>query len=531
MLSIQNGEEIPVNIVGSSSFGRYEKISAERTFNAFISDDWLVGYSGYKKIAEVTGDVEGRGIFRSARGGFDLVVIGSGVYRLNPAFGTELVGSIASQTGEVFMDENLNQQICIVDGEKAYIFAYTAAGVSLGVTPQTLSPSFSPGYVCYHNTYFLLASTVNATNPQLWYAATRATDTTITIASTDQFSLSTKPDSALAVKRLPGKGNNVIVFGAFVSEIWTQVGGLENYRRAQSVNIDSGVVAVETIAANEEYVCWLAQNESNAPSIMITNGGSAERISTDGIDFLLQSIVEPQKSTAFFHRQDGHLFYQLAFYGESDNVSLILDFNTKKFFHVTDERMNYYPARQAVYSNEATYFCSLNDGGIYQMSTSINEYNYVVGALSGTGEEIPRIRVCKTVRQEDGSRFRIGRFFMWIEQGVDPYYQIDTGGEEICDGLMITEDGEPIVSEGGVRLQTEDGTCSVAQVRPCIDLTFSKNGNQSFSNAVRKYLNPIGRYSNILSWDRMGQANEFTVQIRFWGFSRFVAANATLEVF
>ena len=120
---------------------------------------------------------------------------------------------------------------------------------------------------------------------------------------------------------------------------------------------------------------------------------------------------------------------------------------------------------------------------------------------------------------------------MWIEQGVDPYYQIDTGGEEICDGLMITEDGEPIVSEGGVRLQTEDGTCSVAQVRPCIDLTFSKNGNQSFSNAVRKYLNPIGRYSNILSWDRMGQANEFTVQIRFWGFSRFVAANATLEVF
>ncbi len=529
MLSIQNGEEIPINIVGSSSFGRYEKISAERTFNAFISDNWLVGYSGYKKISEVSGDVEGRGIFRSVRGGFDLAVIGSGVYRLNPAFGLDLVGSIASQTGEVFMDENLNQQICIVDGERAYIFDYTTGGANGSVTPQSLG--FTPGYVCYHNTYFLLGSAPTATNPQLWYAASYATATTITIAPTNQFSLSTKPDSALAVKRLPGKGNNVIVFGAFVSEMWTQVGGLENYRRAQSVNIDSGVVAVETIAANEEYVCWLAQNESNAPSIMVTNGGGAQRISTDGIDFLLQSIVEPSKSTAFFHRQDGHLFYQIAFYGESDNFSLIYDFNTQKFFHVTDERMNYYPARQVVYSNEATYFCSLNDGGIYQMSTSINEYNYVVGALPGTGEEIPRIRVCKTLRQEDGSRFRVGRFFMWIEQGVDPTYQIDTGGEEICDGLMITEDDDPIVSEGGIALQSEDGSCSAAQIRPCIDLTFSKNGNQSFSNAVRKYLNPIGRYSNILSWDRMGQANEFTVQLRFWGFQRYVTANGTAEIF
>ena len=529
MLSVQNAEEIPLNIVGSSVFGRYDKISAERTFNMFISDGWMVGYSGYQKVSQISSSEDGRGLFRSVRGGFDLTVIGAGVYRLNSSMGAILVGTINSQSGEVFMDENLNRQICIVDGEDAYIFAYDSSGANLGVKPQGLS--FPPGYVSYHNTFFLLASKRTATNPQKWYAATNATATTITIAATNEFTLQTKPDSALAVKRLPGKGNSVIVFGSLVAEVWTQVGGIENYRRNSSFNIDSGTVAVETIAASEDYVAWLAQNENNAPSIMVTNGSTVERISTDGIDFVLQSLKEPDKSTAFFYRQDGHLFYQITFYGDQDNLSFIYDFNTKMFFNVTNESGNYYPARQVVYSNEATFFCSLNDGSIYQMGTQFLEYNYTVGGLPGTGEIIPRIRVCKTARQDDGSRFRVGRLFFWIEQGTDVDYQIDTGGEEICDGLLITETGSPIVSEGGVRMQTEDGECTSSPTRPCVDLSFSKNGNQSFSNAVRKYLNPIGRYSNILSWDRLGQANEFTVQIRFYGFQKFIANNGTIEAF
>lgn len=545
MLSIQNAEEIPINVVGSSVFGRYPKISEERTYNAFISDGWAVNYSGYQKRVTVSATEKGRGIFRSVRGGFDLAVIGSGVYRLNASLGYQLVGTLRSNAGEVFMDENLSRQICIVDGSKAYIYAYSVGGLSLGVTEQTLSngslvSEFSPGYVAYHNTFFLLASVKNDTNPQRWYAASRATDTTISIADANLFALQTKPDSALAIKRLPGKGNNVIVIGSVVAEVWTQVGGTENYRRNASFNIDSGTVSVNTIAASEEYVCWLAQNENNAPYILATNGGATKRISTDGIDFLLQSIIEPEKSTAFFYRQDGHLFYQLVFYGEEDNVSLIHDFNTEKFFHVSDERLNYYPARQVIYANEQTYFVSINDGCIYQMGTQFVEYNYTVGGLPGTGEEIPRIRVCKTARQEDGSRFRLGRFFFWIEQGTDPVYRINTGGDDICTQQMITEDDNPIVTESGVRIQAEDGICvpnannglaSANGLPPCVDLTISKNGNQSFSNAVRKNLNPVGRYANMVSWDRMGQANECTIQLRFYGIQRYCANNGTLEIY
>ena len=43
-----NFKPVPLNIVGSSVFGRYSKISTERTTNMFISQDFLVDYTGYQ---------------------------------------------------------------------------------------------------------------------------------------------------------------------------------------------------------------------------------------------------------------------------------------------------------------------------------------------------------------------------------------------------------------------------------------------------------------------------------------------------
>ena len=43
----QNFRQFPVNIVGSSIFGRYPKISIEKTYNMFMSDKFMVPYSGY----------------------------------------------------------------------------------------------------------------------------------------------------------------------------------------------------------------------------------------------------------------------------------------------------------------------------------------------------------------------------------------------------------------------------------------------------------------------------------------------------
>ena len=59
-----------------------------------------------------------------------------------------------------------------------------------------------------------------------------------------------------------------------------------------------------------------------------------EKITTDGIDYVLSQLTNPSDSQGFIFRQDGHLIYHINFY--TDNLSLFYDFNNKKFFHASD---------------------------------------------------------------------------------------------------------------------------------------------------------------------------------------------------
>lgn len=524
-------QPVPINVVGSSTFGLYPKINAEKTYNMFISDGWLVNYAGYRRInGQMDGD-EGRGLFHSIRGNFLIAVIDDKVYRINKSLGATQIGTLKTRFGEVFMDENLSSQICIVDGNNGWIYNYSDDSF----TEQTLSVdggafNLVPGYVTYHNSFFLIAPSANEPNDTNdWYAFQRGSDTTITHVTNSTFPLQTKPDICLAVKRLPGRANHVLVIGSSVCEVFTNVGGEENYRRNSSFNIDSGCVSRSTIAANDQFLCFLSQNESNAPTILLTDGSSVKHISTDGIDNLLQDIKRPDKSTAFFYRQDGHLFYQLTFFAPEDNISLIHDFATEKFYNVSDDNLNFHPARQVAYFGERTVFVGVQRGSIYELSTDID------GAFdeinSDSGRTIPRIRITNTVRLPTSEPFYCNEFQFWIEQGITTFPKLLSDGGEVCIDAMETEDtGELMITEGGVTMITEEGYCVVEPDRPRVDFSFSKNGAETFSSIIGRELNPQGVYKNRITWQRLGFGNEFTAQLRFWGLNRFVVNNGTLRM-
>ncbi len=529
-MSTELAQQAPVNVTGSSRFGIWQKIDLEKTYNMYISDNWMISFPGYKKVALASLTGEGRAIFRSVRGGFLIAVVGSGVYRLNSNLAPIFISNIETVTGEVFIDENLLGQICLVDGTKAYIYSYGSGTFTTQNLVDENSNPIVPNYVSYHNTFFLIASAKTSQNNQNWYAFEWASDTTITVFSTQ--SISTKPDRAIAARRIPGRGNNVIVLGESVSEIWTFTGaepvaGVDRtYTRVSSYNIDNGCISVSTIAAGEDTIAWLAVNEVNSPVIMVTNGAETRQISTDGIDHLMESIKFPEQSTAFFFRQNGHLFYQLTFFNPVDNLTLIHDFTNNQFYHLSDENLNYHIARDIVYFNEKSYFVSLKDASIYEIADQYNTYSYSTDK-NDVGKLIPRIRICKTIRKEDSSTFRCGMFTFWIEQGVNDFFEMPG-----CEGEMITEITEQkIISEFGLTLLDEDGFCSPEINVPRVDMSFSKNGNESFSNFVGRDLQPMSHFRNQIRWHRIGQANEITIQLRFWGLNRFVVQDGVLEIY
>jgi hypothetical protein len=86
---------------------------------------------------------------------------------------------------------------------------------------------------------------------------------------------------------------------------------------------------------------------------------------------------------------------------------------------------------------------------------------------------------------------------------------------------LITEDQPPVNT-----IPIEDRF-----LRSRIDLSFSKDGSQTFGTIVSKKLNALGKRKNIVRWQRMGQANEFTPRFDFWGLKRFVIGAGTLSIY
>lgn len=540
MRQTPNSKQEPVNVVGSSTFGRYQKISSEKTYNMFISDAWLINTPGYQRIYDLLAQGAGRGIFTSIRGSLLIIVVNNAVYKLDVNLNPTLIGNLVTESGEVFIDENLNSQICIVDGLNAYIYNYS---LPPNLTIQTGLGTLIPNYVEYHNTFFLFGNANTTTNGAAWYTYQFDTATTIIQATPGQFALQTKPDFALAVVRLPGQGNNVLVMGTAVCEIWTQIGGLQNYARNPTINVDYGVASTSTIARSDAYVAWLGINESNAPVIMVYTGQSVGPISTDGIDYALSQIQFPDQATAMFSRQDGHLFYQITFYNPVDNITFLYDFNSQKFFHLSDAALNYHPARDYAYFNGATYFVSLNNASLYQSSTNFTTYNENLPTIVQDPTkilEIQRIRICDTMRADDSSQFRPNSFVFTIEQGNDE----NVSGLSLLGNqdFLITEDDflppdDVIYTEFGVPIVDEDSGAGIGfgdlflPYQPRVDMSISRDGGITWSNTVARNLNPVGYRQNILNWENLGACNSMTIKLRFWGTSRFVAKDGFVEIY
>ena len=545
----------PLNIVGSSTFGRYPTISIEKTYNMFMSDGWMVPYPGYKlgiDASQLGNGTQGRGLKASAKLNRMIGVVNSNVYLINITFDQHRQKVIASQsikigelqtsTGPVYISENNKPQILISDGTSLYIY-------DTQLTPnfQTITTDFIPGYIDFHDTYFLCAAQADGfyTPPanNTWRLSGQNDGTSWPSDAASIGLLQTKPDNTQAVVRFPSKGNMIFVFGKTVTEPWFDVGyQLFPYQRNTSFNIDYGCLSPNSIASMDELVVWLGVNEKGGPVIMYSNGGMPKAITTDGIDYMLSNFQNPQDCQAYIYRQDGHIFYHINFY--SDNVSLFYDFKHDKFYHASDENGNYFIASYVAFFNNQYYFLSKNNGNLYALDTIFTTYD---------GNEIPRIRTCKNIRNIQQEPFIANDCGFTIETGNTNYY------EQIIGPIyLITEDGKRYITEGDPIFlatelneiyQTEDGDNMVSEQVdgdsfeyliseqeevehsvPRVDFSISIDGGDHFSSYDPQYLPPIGQRMHKLAWWQLGWSNDLVCQFRFWGFGRFVVTDGVVNI-
>lgn len=572
----QHSKEVAINIVGSSVFGRYPKISIEKTYNMFESDQWMVPYAGYKSVIQSStfgNAAKGRAIYTSTKLNRLVAIYDNRVYLIDLFFDQNSlhtfdqtviqIGTLQTSSGICYITENNKPQIVISDNVNIYFYdpSLTPAqgGTFQVATANGIDPiNFKPGFVDFHDTYILCAATNDQTYAppatNTWRLGTilssippdPVNDGKLVFPSDNAHVglLQTKPDNTKAVVRFPSKGNVIYVMGEVVSEPWFDA-GLQGfpYQRSSSYNIDYGCINPSTIAATDTLVAWLALNEKSGPIIIYSNGSDFNKITTDGIDYLFSQLQAPDDSRAFIYRQDGHLFYHINFY--TDNLSLFYDFNTKKFYHASDEKGNVFIADQVAFFNNQYYFVSSKSGNLFAFDTIFTTYD---------GAEIPRIRICKPIRLASQEYFIANDVGFTIEQGHDPY-QRELNGVI----YLITEDGKKIITESGTIfiltelgdfIEFEDGSGDlldesslpfgsdflileenlVLYVPPRVDLSISIDGGESFSSKWPYYINNLGRRKNKLLWWRLGAANDITCMFEFWGLGRFVATDGIMNV-
>ncbi len=474
---------IPWKVSGSSVFGRYPKISLEETWNMIISDEWLVPFAGYS-ISSVTNGLIGRGNFSSEKGGFMISVIDNGVYKsisdVNGNLITTKIDLISTYSGDVFIIENNNSQIAICDKLNIYVYNYLTSTFSIAYTGSSTMLDFTPIYITYQNTRIIAI----AADGQ-WRLSLPGDATQFPAGAQYVGEFQTGGDDLpLCAFPMPGKGNMLIILGSNVGEIWYDMGlQLFPYQKDIYNNLGYGCANQASLATLGDIAVWIAGNKKSGYTIMYTTGAGIQQISTDGINFKIASLNNPKDCYAFLFKQDGHVIYLATFY--NDNISLIHDFNTAKFFNVSNEHFNYHIAKQITFYNNKYYFVSNIDGNLYEMSSTIYDYN---------GQEIPRVRITENVvwknevGQADQSRF-------------------------ICNNASFT------------MMQGESSSIQVCDYR------ISYDGGFNFSSDKRITLKPLGNRQNLFIAYNLGMSNSITSQIRFYGNGPFVASDGVFNIY
>lgn len=497
--------EAPLNIVGSSKFGRYPKISIEETWNMIISDDALVDYAGYKNVLPIGGSTsEGRGLFNSVRLGKMIAVVNDTVYTISTNLTATVVGTINSTTGDIFIDENDVQQIAICDRKNLYIFNWGANTFQKVKKSDPEFLDFIPGYVSFQDGYFLCPAS-GTSSWRLSHVGDGLSWEAIHAGITYEGRLQTKPDNVQCVVRMPGKGNLILVMGKTVTEAWTDVGltfnfnletqNLFPYQKSTYFNIDYGCLNPATVACSDKFIVWLGINEKSGPVILVSDGGPAQQLppeNNDGLNFKFANLKYPEDCYGFLFKQDGHLIYQFTF--TRDNQSYAYDFNTQSLFNISDPNLNYHIAKKVVAFNNSYYFVSINDGDIYEFNSKYTTMD---------GEMIPRIRIGEHHVPLDTTPSGKNMLTFTMEQGI----QNDQPNNPRYPDLTVEEN------------------------RPCLDMSISVDGGYVFSSAVRKLLNKQGYKENRLRYWNLPRSNDFVYQLRFYSFDRVVAKNGLMSYY
>jgi Phage stabilisation protein len=233
------------------------------------------------------------------------------------------------------------------------------------------------------------------------------------------------------------------------------------FTKRESAFINNGTVAEWSAVTNGNSLFWLGSSAAGHGQVWLTQGYQPLKISTNSIDYVIESLQSIQDAIAFCYTQNGHEFYVLSF--TEANKTFCYDTSTGEW------------AERAYWNAPIGKFerylpnshCVFNGTNLVSDYRNSNLYSLDLNTYTDNGQIVRRVRTGPHVHS-DRKRVYFKEFEIDIERGV---------------GL--------------------DGT-DPTKNNPIAFLTWSDDGGYTWANEYWNKLGKRGEYKTRLHWHRLG---------------------------
>lgn len=233
------------------------------------------------------------------------------------------IGTINSNAGPVYMADN-GSLMMLVDGQNGWILRYSDSNFTMitdeyfpGNTPETAAPTF----VIYIDTYFV----VNVPNSNKFYWSTNfyGNDNTpdflyspsVPNGYWSPLQSAQKIGKADDISAIANVNNYIWAFGYQSTEVFYDTGNFNGqlWSRYQGAVINIGCQAKYSVAVYANNVFWLGTDVAGTLGVFSNEGMAPVRISTRGIEQIIESMGTWSDCQAYTYSQSGHNFYVMQF--------------------------------------------------------------------------------------------------------------------------------------------------------------------------------------------------------------------------
>ena len=440
---------------------------------------YLLRCPGLRVLATV-GNGPIRGLW--VTNGVGYVVSGSEFYSLSTSYTATLLGTV-SGTGPVSMADN-GTQIFIACNPGGFIY-----NTSTAVFGAITDPDFpGAGSVGYLDGYFVF----NEPDSQKFWVTAILDGTSID--PLDFASAEGYPDNVIA---LIVDHREIFLFGTTSVEVWYDAGTPDfPLARIQGAFMEVGCEAAYSVAKLDNSVFWLGSDARGRGIVYRANGYTPARISTNAVEYAIQSYGNITDAIGYTYQQDGHPFYVLIF--PSAETTWVYDVSTQ-LWH---ERAGFENGQFVRHRSNCQ--MSFNDEIVVGDYEDGRLYAYDLDVYADDDQIQKWLRSWRALPTGQNNLKRTAHHSLQLDAETG----VGLAGNDANDPLenLLTESGLDLLTEDDIALLVSLAATTGAD--PQVMLRWSDDGGHTWSNEHWRSMGRLGNYGYRTIWRRLGMTEK-----------------------